>query len=49
MSRQERRNMVQYISSRRSFDVGALSIMTDEEIEHIYTVMYAASLEQNEG
>ncbi|MRX74347.1 BH0509 family protein [Bacillus lacus] len=40
MSRQERKNMVEFIFSVKEFDHQAIMYMTDEEIEHIYLTAY---------
>lgn len=40
MSRQERRNMIEFITRNRRFDNENLMYMTDDEIEHIYNSTY---------
>ena len=40
MSRQERENMVNFIQKMKDLDTNRLSIMTDDEIEHIYNTVY---------
>lgn len=40
MSRQERRNMIEFITKIREFKKENLMYMTDEEIEHIYNSTY---------
>ncbi|WP_102347773.1 BH0509 family protein [Bacillus sp. Marseille-P3661] len=40
MSRQERRNMIEYINKKRELSTEKLIYMTDEEIEHIYNITY---------
>jgi hypothetical protein len=40
MSRQERKNMINFIEKMRGLDSGQLKHMTDQEIEHIYNTLY---------
>ncbi|ASA97998.1 MULTISPECIES: BH0509 family protein [Anoxybacillus] len=40
MSREERKNMIEFITKLRSFNQEQLVYMTDEEIEHIYNQTY---------
>ncbi|OEH91331.1 BH0509 family protein [Bacillus solimangrovi] len=40
MSRQERKNMIEFISKMRGTDHDNLLYMTDAEIEHIYNQTY---------
>ncbi len=40
MSRQERKNMVEFISKVRELDRETLMYMTDADIEHIYNAVY---------
>lgn len=40
MSRQERRNMIEFIEKMRGFDQDQLMCMTDADIEHIYESTY---------
>ncbi|MFY4776422.1 BH0509 family protein [Metabacillus sp. RGM 3146] len=48
MSRQERKNMIHFIKMMKAIDQETLLIMTDEEIEHIYSCVYKKSLESGE-
>ncbi|WP_246943019.1 BH0509 family protein [Bacillus pinisoli] len=40
MSRQERKNMIEFIQRTRGISEGVLLYMTDVEIEHIYNTAY---------
>lgn len=40
MSRQERKNMVNFIERMKNLDSSQLKNMTDQEIEHIYNSLY---------
>ncbi|MFS0862564.1 BH0509 family protein [Fredinandcohnia sp. 179-A 10B2 NHS] len=40
MSRQERKNMVEFIEKVKGFDKTVLMYMTDADIEHIYNTTY---------
>ncbi|WP_100400705.1 BH0509 family protein [Bacillus sp. FJAT-44742] len=40
MSRKERKNMISFISRIRGMEESKLSIMTDDEVEHIYERTY---------
>lgn len=40
MCRQERENMINFITKIKEFDTNNLIIMTDEEVEHIYNTVY---------
>jgi len=40
MSRQERKNMIEFITKNRKFEKENLMYMTDDEIEHIYNSTY---------
>lgn len=40
MSRQERKNMIEFITKNRSIANENLMYMTDDEIEHIYNSTY---------
>ncbi|WLR51233.1 BH0509 family protein [Bacillus tianshenii] len=40
MSRQERRNMIDFINKMREMEHDNLIYMTDDEIEHIYNQTY---------
>lgn len=40
MSRQERKNMIEFIERVKGFEKDALVYMTDAEIEHIYDTTY---------
>lgn len=40
MSREERKNMIEFITKLRGFNQEQLVYMTDEEIEHIYNQTY---------
>ncbi|NSL52743.1 BH0509 family protein [Calidifontibacillus erzurumensis] len=40
MSRQERKNMIEFITKNREFNSEKLMYMTDDEIEHIYKNIY---------
>lgn len=40
MSRQERKNMIEFITKNRNFENENLMYMTDDEIEHIYNSTY---------
>ncbi|MTH53560.1 BH0509 family protein [Bacillus mangrovi] len=44
MSRQERKNMVEYIAAMKELDREMFMYMTDDEIEHIYTSVYSRSM-----
>lgn len=40
MSREERRNMIEFIERAKGTNKLTLVYMTDEEIEHIYNALY---------
>lgn len=40
MSRQERKNMIEFITKMREFETNNIMYMTDEDIEHIYNSTY---------
>ncbi len=40
MSRQERKNMINFIEKMKGLDSSQLKHMTDQEIEHIYNALY---------
>lgn len=40
MSRQERKNMVNFIESMKGLELSQLKHMTDQEVEHIYNSIY---------
>ncbi|WP_449538858.1 BH0509 family protein [Ferdinandcohnia sp. Marseille-Q9671] len=40
MSRQERKNMIEFIEKVKGFDKISLMYMTDADIEHIYNTTY---------
>ncbi|MFT4413868.1 BH0509 family protein [Fredinandcohnia humi] len=40
MSRQERKNMVEFIEKVKGYDKAILMYMTDADIEHIYNTAY---------
>ncbi|MDT8862697.1 BH0509 family protein [Alkalihalobacillus sp. MEB130] len=40
MSRQERENMIQFLSKVQGMKEGKLMLMTDEDVEHLYTRAY---------
>lgn len=40
MSRQERKNMVNFIEKMKGLDSSLLKHMTDQEVEHIYNSLY---------
>jgi len=48
MSRQERKNMIDFIAKMRDFDYETLMYMTDADIEHIYSSTYSSYLQMNE-
>ncbi|MGD6817819.1 BH0509 family protein [Metabacillus sp. 84] len=48
MSRQERKNMVEYIAAMRDLDREMFMYMTDEEVEHIYSSVYTRSIAMGE-
>ncbi|WNF36961.1 BH0509 family protein [Bacillaceae bacterium IKA-2] len=47
MSRQERKNMVNFIERMKGLESSQLMHMTDQEVEHIYNSVYL-KLEQQE-
>ncbi|WLR42525.1 BH0509 family protein [Bacillus carboniphilus] len=44
MSRQERKNMINYIEKLKGYDRETLMYMTDADIEHIYFTTYNSQL-----
>ncbi|KZZ83989.1 MULTISPECIES: BH0509 family protein [Bacillaceae] len=48
MSRQERKNMVEYIAAMKEMDREMFMYMTDEEVEHIYSNVYSRNIEMGE-
>jgi hypothetical protein len=40
VSRQERKNMINFIESMKGLDSSLLKNMTDQEVEHIYNTLY---------
>ncbi|RXJ01922.1 BH0509 family protein [Anaerobacillus alkaliphilus] len=40
MSRQERKNMINFIEKMKGLDSSQLKNMTDQEVEHIYNSLY---------
>ncbi|MGG4489703.1 BH0509 family protein [Metabacillus idriensis] len=40
MKRQERKNMIEFISKMKEIETETLMYMTDEDIEHIYSSAY---------
>lgn len=40
MSREERKNMIEFIQKAKELQYNQLMYMTDEEVEHIYNVVY---------
>jgi phosphoribosylamine-glycine ligase len=40
MKRQERKNMIEFISKMKDIETETLMYMTDEDIEHIYSSAY---------
>ncbi|WP_226669969.1 BH0509 family protein [Metabacillus litoralis] len=45
MSRQERRNMIEFIERMRKIDKDSMLYMTDADIEHIYSTVYNSYIE----
>ncbi|MFC0560475.1 BH0509 family protein [Halalkalibacter alkalisediminis] len=41
MSRQERENMIQFLTKVQGLTEGKLMLMTDEDVEHLYTRAYS--------
>ncbi|WP_227939781.1 BH0509 family protein [Alkalihalobacillus deserti] len=41
MSRQERENMIQFLTKVKDLAEGKLMMMTDEDVEHLYTRAYS--------
>lgn len=41
MSRQERKNMINFIEKMKDVEPSQLKNMTDQEVEHIYNSIYA--------
>ncbi|MDY7221007.1 BH0509 family protein [Halalkalibacterium halodurans] len=41
MSRQERENMIEFLTQRKDFSTEKLMVMTDAEIEHLYERAYS--------
>ncbi|MDQ0163508.1 hypothetical protein J2S06_002614 [Bacillus alveayuensis] len=48
MSRQERKNMIDFIAKMKEIDRETLMYMTDADIEHIYSSTYHSYMEMNE-
>ncbi|MBD1379619.1 BH0509 family protein [Metabacillus arenae] len=47
MSRQERKNMIEFISTMRKIEKDTLIYMTDAEVEHIYFSTYDHYMEMS--
>ncbi|QFT87854.1 hypothetical protein FIU87_04230 [Bacillus sp. THAF10] len=47
MSRQERKNMIQFIEVMRKADRETLALMTDADIEHMYNNVYEQMMIQD--
>ncbi|WP_034746068.1 BH0509 family protein [Halalkalibacter wakoensis] len=43
MSRQERENMIQFLTKMEGMTEGKLMMLTDEDVEHLYTRAYTMS------
>ena len=41
MSRRERENMIQFLTKVEGLTEGKLMLMTDEDVEHLYTRAYS--------
>ncbi|RKL67708.1 transporter [Salipaludibacillus neizhouensis] len=41
MQRQERENMIKFLSSVRVISMEKLMVLTDEDVEHLYTRAYS--------
>ncbi|WP_243387999.1 BH0509 family protein [Bacillus kexueae] len=48
MGRQERKNMIEFITKMKDIDQETIMYMTDADIEHIYTATYHSYLQMNE-
>lgn len=42
MKRQERENMIEFLSNVREMSMERLMVLTDEDVEHIYSRAYSA-------
>ncbi|WP_243291627.1 BH0509 family protein [Bacillus sp. FJAT-47783] len=48
MSRQERKNMIQFITKMKDIDQESIMYMTDADIEHIYSMTYHSYMQMSE-
>lgn len=48
VGRQERKNMIEFITKMKDIDHESIMYMTDEDIEHIYTTTYHSYMQMSE-